>query len=101
MTDLDVMAIRARAEKATPGPWHDNAFHGIVTSGGDWNTSDSVSVADIIRRDDGTFIAAARTDVPALCDEVEECRARIAHLEEELNRKNGHTCGVLGKCDHE
>ena len=82
---VDIRAIRERSEKATPGPWHDNAFHGIVTSGGDWNTSDSVSVADIIRRDDGTFIAAARTDVPALCDEVEECRARIAHLE--LNEK--------------
>ena len=59
---VDIRAIRERSEKATPGPWHDNAFHGIVTSGGDWNTSDSVSVADIIRRDDGIFIAAARTD---------------------------------------
>ena len=45
--------IRARAEAATPGPWEP-----------DWERFNDWAF------DDALFGAAARTDVPALCDEV-------------------------------
>ncbi|MBK7865254.1 MAG: hypothetical protein IPJ65_42975 [Archangiaceae bacterium] len=55
---LDLAAIKARCEAATPGPW--------FTAG----------EADTLA--DQKFIAAARTDVPALCDEVDRLRRELA-----------------------
>ncbi|HEV2237182.1 MAG TPA: hypothetical protein VGR57_11020 [Ktedonobacterales bacterium] len=63
LSKAELAAIRARAEQATPGPWHHGADGGIVAEG---------SAAAIARRDaggtaaDADFIAAARTDIPRL-----------------------------------
>jgi hypothetical protein len=85
MTDiepLDIEAIEARANAATPGPWH------ITTDPGDivvWATNEPedsnfvgnvgggrVQQCVIFDCDvaNGEFIAHARTDVPALVAEV-------------------------------
>jgi hypothetical protein len=66
---LDIAAIRARADAATPGLWE----------------ADCTEDAAIVRQpavaftmfsyEDARFIAAARADVPALCDELEAERA--------------------------
>jgi hypothetical protein len=86
MTDEELQAIRARAEAATPGPWTEGA--GKVAGG---ETRELVIGADnrtIIAmayggfghptpdctRADRAFIAAARTDVPALLAEVDRLR---------------------------
>lgn len=60
MSDIDIDAIRARAEAATPGPWADH----------DGPLLEDV-VAYIYSDADEAFIAHAREDVPALLAEVE------------------------------
>lgn len=81
---------RARAEKATLGPWapdHTEAGDVVVwgpeedwlANVGNWArqnpeaTLEMQSLQYVQMRDaaDGEFIAAARSDVPALCDDVE------------------------------
>ena len=98
MTDLDLAAIRARAEAATKGPWEVCAFDSghskfemsvsvITESAGDricdmdglgrtWNEIDA--------RDDGMadaeFIAHAREDIPALLAELDRLNATIGRV---------------------
>lgn len=81
MTELDLKAIKARCEAATPGPWD-------VAIG---NFSDDVSVVYVgspglkgsdqkrynLSEDDQKFIAHARADVPTLVAEVERLRAAL------------------------
>lgn len=98
MTKPDIAAIRARAAAATPGPWRwylgslmnetDSSGQGFpldiypdsedVVSARD-HSGDEVSlrVADA----DAAFIAAARTDIPALCDRIDELEAALARAE--------------------
>lgn len=86
---LDLAAIRARAEKATPGPWNHGGSASDATNGytdewvwegtghpiGDPDAPDtricSASAAD------ASFIAHARTDIPALLEEVERLQDEI------------------------
>ena len=87
-------AIRARVDKATPGPWR------AVTSRGtgavaapdsvgcyvyvNVRTHDDMTAETVSRwQDDARFVAAARTDVPALLDEVE----RLTASEKEREQK--------------
>ena len=63
---LDLEAIKARCELATPGPWE--ARDGYVWRG-------DTSLAGTLRPADASFAAAARTDVPALVAEVERLLA--------------------------
>lgn len=109
---IDIDAIEARANAATPGPWE--STHGITYD------PDAGLIEDrefmIMRADDDTaiasdvfdpviqkpsaanceFIAAARQDVPALCAEVRELRALVtAHNERvaaacKWRQENGH-----------
>lgn len=81
MTKLDLEAIKARCEAATPGPWN-------VAIG---NFSDDVSVVYVgspgpkgsdqerynLSKDDQKFVAHARADVPALVAEVEKLYAAL------------------------
>jgi hypothetical protein len=93
---LDIDAIEARANAATPGEWHPDFDH---RSGG----SDQITfVAKCNGKsrvmtllfmaipsdeeqgnsyEDVTFIAAARTDVPALCLEVRRLRKQVEELQ--------------------
>jgi hypothetical protein len=79
---MDLEAIKARAEAATPGPW-------FVDRGGEINDP-YYSIPGVCRdrygdnslmvgsdRPTADFIAHARTDVPALVAEVEELRADL------------------------
>lgn len=97
MTAPDLEAIRKRAAAATPGPWtagrpdmativdgidskwiYAGDQYCAVASGriqGEW--SEVMANAE--------FIAASRTDVPALCDEVKRLRAENAKLREAAN----------------
>ena len=100
MTTLDLDAIEARANAATPGPWGvGNGTHIVrgleVTGRGSYTCIQSVAeVADeddredwghddfveVDPEDDAAFIAAARTDVPALVAEVRRLRAELAEV---------------------
>ena len=84
MTDQELDAISARAEKATPGPWittgdegYDEDFtHVVGVIEERWNGSRGFSLlADCAAHHEGSnhhFIAHARTDVPALVAALRE-----------------------------
>jgi len=66
----DTAAIRAQADAATEGPWVDNPGWESI-----WGP-DGVCVADYVPEPlDRFFIINARTDVPILCDRVEQMEA--------------------------
>ena len=83
MSDIDLDAIEARANAATPGPWlvlrgmdctHVRAQDGHFETGCiNWDGRDA---------SDADFIAAARTDIPALIARVREQEQEIAKLRE-------------------
>ena len=79
MSELDLAAIRARADRATPAPWKLWGMSVLADPVGDSNLDTAILVANTTFRDaqgrprtnDADFIAAARSDVPALLAEVE------------------------------
>ncbi len=97
--DLDLEAIKARAEAATPGPWEADGEPFLPQN---WrpklsvwaNVGDEFShlVAAVATPDkylgltDADFIAHARTDVPALVAALEERDAEVERLREENER---------------
>jgi hypothetical protein len=104
MIDLD--AIRKRAEAATPGPWKVEKNEKNATSGKNWLlacfglqldhaenkdyhyflTTDNVRASNLMGGcdKDSEFVAHARTDIPALLDELERTRAAALELRELL-----------------
>lgn len=86
MTSLDVEAIRARCEAATPGPWFAATSNrrkdgiGVVGRLADRGTGKAIAVfagEPRSRNADAEFTAAAREDVPALLAEVERLQALV------------------------
>ena len=76
MTDAELQAIRERCEKATPGPWS-GEYGSVVNWKGNSFTMEWIDNrrASKAQRDaDCTFIASARSDVPALLAEVARLR---------------------------
>ena len=78
MIDLD--AIEARVNAATPGPWTGTVNQG-VEAGADpvFETGCNCCTEPTLSEADAAFIASARTDVPALI-------ARVRELETECER---------------
>jgi hypothetical protein len=83
MTEDQLKAIEARANGATAGPWHlaiccdehgEDATRANIEGG-------AVDVAMEVLNDDAVFIAAARTDVPALVTEVRRLRTKLATIQ--------------------
>lgn len=116
--DLDLDAIKARAEAATEGSWEAQDYSGdpgdegsCITAGEpgtmqqraiayaidySWTTTESCAA-------DATFIAAARTDVPALVAEVERLRADLATANTIMEAQRAHPEGEdveCSVCDH-
>jgi hypothetical protein len=89
MTDDELKAIEARANAATPGPWHlaitgdDDPDRANIEAG-------AIDVCDNPTNDDATFIAHARTDVPALVAEVRRLRRHSEALYELLSLRDVH-----------
>ena len=76
MTEKEIKAIEARALAATPGPWSpcDSGETGEPVN-------DNFAISWEGERADVVFIAAARTDVPALIAALREANAKIAAYE--------------------
>jgi hypothetical protein len=96
---LDLDAIAARMEIVTAGPWevvrsagNDLTINGHVAI---LPTNDKPPVAYCMDRIDATFMAAARTDVPALINEVRELRAQVESQEAELQRMRGQAAVLV------
>jgi len=80
VTGLDVNAIRARCEAATPGPWQNDRWE-IQTSGCQWVAeSCSLDLGDAQSSANGAFIGHARTDVPALLDALVWANGEVDRL---------------------
>ena len=81
--NIDLEAIKARAEAATPGPWVWEIFSSAC--GSEWVVSDLTDrvVASCIGGwgPDARFIGSAREDIPLLVEALEAAMSRIAELE--------------------
>lgn len=85
---LDLSAIKARAEAATPGPWSDLCY--IVYAQTKPGSTFDIPLADASLDEcpfshdqceaNAQFIAHARTDIPALIAEVERLNGEVARL---------------------
>lgn len=88
MTDLDLDAIQARADAATPGPWHlDDEHIGVWTSAVDAPGGAICEPSDPYPRglnhplENMRFVTHARQDIPALVAEVRRLRDQLAYEE--------------------
>jgi hypothetical protein len=91
VTDLDLEAIKARAEAAGPGPWYSapdlpprSHLHAVCRGAG--ASTDGLIVGTTMSAAEADFIAHAREDVPALA-------AEVARLREALERIASHGPG--------
>lgn len=103
MTAVELKELRALCEAATKGEWfaddHDSDGNAHVwgSDGDGICKTNNPTDADA----NAAFIAAARTAVPALLDEVERLRAALATIERSgapggsilARRADGHACG--------
>ena len=99
MIDLD--AIKARCEAATPGPWEVNGSphdRHIATVGRHHITKPDRAGRSAHNDEIAKFIAHARTDVPALVAEVERLRKYAKHTHkcrmQPWFEQNWCTCGL-------
>ena len=89
---LDLDAIKARAEAATPGPWIGSSVpsgrkYGVISvkDYGEWTRHGARPLAVLSgipthgRHPDTQFIAHARTDIPDLLVAIDELEARRNH----------------------
>ena len=86
-TKLDLAAIKARCAAATREPWKASGGRGAASVRSEWascaiyiNARQNGETPECVNRwhRDAEFIAAARTDVPALVAEVERLRSDLA-----------------------
>jgi hypothetical protein len=87
LSDPEIDEIEARANAATDGPWCTDSWE--IYQGTEYVPGISMWIGETCRgsstpeqdRADAAFVAAARTDVPALLAEVRRLRAQVAELE--------------------
>jgi hypothetical protein len=94
MTTDESKALRALCEAATPGPWAEAVWYGTNEggwaaigphhAGADDECDDDASDNHARAEHDAAFIAAARTALPALLDELARTRAQIDEARERL-----------------
>lgn len=99
-----IAQARERAEKATPGPWVFSDSSDPRGRKGEFRSASPhngfMLVGPWINDADAEFIAAARTDVPALCDALEAAHAEVERLRElaDFARLLGPARMVLDRC---
>jgi hypothetical protein len=77
---LDTTQIRARADAATEGPWERDELLDLLWQFGVPPENITPAMQEQFHRN-MDFVQSARTDIPALCDEVDALRKRVAELE--------------------
>lgn len=107
---LDLDVIEARAAAATPGPWEANAeqYHSEFGTiiGGEvkpiaqaWLSGEDGWVYPLTPAD-AVFIAAARSDVPALAAEVRRLRVELAEARDEATKCGENYRRTAIECAH-
>src|SRR5688572_25802864 len=92
---LDIKAVRAVCDAATPGPWRAHSYGAEVQTDSEavdeefvcqcyWE-ADRITGGTPQQFADAAFIALARTALPQALDELELARAEIASLQEKVN----------------
>ncbi len=86
MNEQELKEIEARAEAATPGPWQAIDPADFSNQHPGWDVNGPYTIHD--DEDQGfmdgrtaNFIAHARQDVPALCEEMRRLKDRVKELE--------------------
>jgi len=93
MTDAELDAIEARCRAATEGPWAWDD-HGWIFPTAAFT---SCVIADnAAAPEDMTFIAHARTDVPALLAEVKSLREQVAAAVRLVKRQADREASAMG-----
>jgi hypothetical protein len=95
---LDLDTIEARTNAATPGPWCTDAWE--IYQGTEYQPGLSAWIGETCRgtstpeqdRADAAFIAAARTDIPALLDQVRRLTAALEQI------RHLHKDSPMGPC---
>lgn len=101
LTDQELAAMLERAERATEGPWE--KFYSNYDTG-TWCvcpideatgliTHDDKIIIDDVETNDADFIAAARTDLPAVVKDLIEARGAISEMCEFDCRWAADDCG--------
>jgi hypothetical protein len=91
VTDRELQAIKARAARATPGPWriHDRGTSTTIEAqdGKKWIAQALLGTYGIGNVEaNAAFLAQARDDIPTLVAEVERQRAEHTALAEQLRQ---------------
>lgn len=88
---VDIDAIEARANAATPGPWTQEAWLKVLRAMLEADAQEDIRVAAMLEefptarfKADANFIAHARTDIPDLIAAYRSQAAEIARLREQL-----------------
>lgn len=101
---LDIEQIKARVDRATPGPWsHFQTMSGQYYIGE--ANDDDAPIASMHQGFDeqdrnAAFIAHARTDIPNLIAEVERLQAELEDLRAMLDRLANARIGSEGDTDY-
>lgn len=104
MTTDQLKAIKARYEAATEGPWKygSDTNKQIIYPTPFLNAKNKIAELGIYDIANCDFIAHARTDIPALCKEVERLRGAV-EATRDCMLANGEQCPDLKrpceKCD--
>jgi hypothetical protein len=98
---LDLDAIEARAEAATPGPWYeDDVTFGtgtlVIARFDDTVVQCSLPLSHTRSAPNADFIAHARTDIPALVAELRAARADITEMAYRGTALSGAVDGLEG-----
>ena len=129
LTDVDIMQILDRANKATPGPWEWDSYSTIAASvpqdsplNAAGEDDPPVAFIGVIAqapeyegmgdelhhpetRANAKFIAAARTDIPRLVRNLQETKAALKHVGQSkiklADDENGWSCMWCGEPERE
>jgi hypothetical protein len=102
MPQIDTKTIRERAAKACAGPWTAvdcNLGFGKAYVIAENESGAVVGVCHDADPGDAAFIASARTDVLALCDEVERVRAQSAHWKAKYEALDAELSEGVDECE--
>lgn len=102
MPPIDTKAIRQRAMAAGRGPWTAvdcNFGPGKAYVIAENQSGAVVGVCHDVDPGDAVFIAEARTDVLALCDEVERVRAQAKHWKAKYEALEAELSEGVDECE--
>lgn len=97
MTEAALSEIEARAKAATPGPWQAIRSVAVVFDsygieqdeqifGDDATAIIYANLTGQVEKNDAEFIAAARSDIPALLNEIATLRRAVYHYATQAGR---------------